>query len=320
MADTAVHVMITGRVQGVWYRGWTIQEASLRGLTGWVRNRGSGCVEALFQGKQAEKGICQSIERVNSLNQSDVIILDRGGGSIEDLWCFNLQSVARANFNSEIPLISAIGHETDFTISDFVADYRAPTPSIAAEIISESHVELNPKINSYYEELVNGMNSSLKELSGEVNHFKELLKHPKEKLIQINQKIDQQHLRIKRSIEVYLLEIQALFRQELENLLRISPLATTIKDQERNNLLKNRLMNAVLENIQKAEINTGKLVATLEAVSPLGVLGRGYSIITSETTGKVIRKKSQVRIGEKIKALLGEGKIQAKVIKKLDEE
>ena len=79
-------------------------------------------------------------------------------------------------------------------------------------------------------------------------------------------------------------------------------------------------MNAVLENIQKAEINTGKLVATLEAVSPLGVLGRGYSIITSETTGKVIRKKSQVRIGEKIKALLGEGKIQAKVIKKLDEE
>jgi len=160
----------------------------------------------------------------------------------------------------------------------------------------------------------------LKELSGEVNHFKELLKHPKEKLIQINQKIDQQHLRIKRSIEVYLLEIQALFRKELENLLRISPLATTIKDQERNNLLKNRLMNAVLENIQKAEINTGKLVATLEAVSPLGVLGRGYSIITSETTGKVIRKKSQVRIGEKIKALLGEGKIQAKVIKKLDEE
>ena len=79
-------------------------------------------------------------------------------------------------------------------------------------------------------------------------------------------------------------------------------------------------MNAVLENIQKAEINTGKLVATLEAVSPLGVLGRGYSIITSETTGKIIRKKSQVRIGEKIKALLGEGKIQAKVIKKLDEE
>ena len=132
--------------------------------------------------------------------------------------------------------------------------------------------------------------------------------------------MSQQHLRIKRSIEVYLLEIQALFRQELENLLRISPLATTIKDQERNNLLKNRLMNAVLENIQKAEINTGKLVATLEAVSPLGVLGRGYSIITSETTGKVIRKKSQVRIGEKIKALLGEGKIQAKVIKKLDEE
>ena len=239
---------------------------------------------------------------------------------MEDLWGFNTEIVARAISETQIPVISAIGHETDFTISDFVADYRAPTPSIAAEIISESHVELNPKINSYYEELVNGMNSSLKELSGEVNHFKELLKHPKEKLIQINQKIDQKHLRIKRSIEVYLLEIQALFRQELENLLRISPLATTIKDQERNNLLKNRLMNAVLENIQKAEINTGKLVATLEAVSPLGVLGRGYSIITSETTGKVIRKKSQVRIGEKIKALLGEGKIQAKVIKKLDEE
>ena len=125
---------------------------------------------------------------------------------------------------------------------------------------------------------------------------------------------------MKRSIDVYLLEIQALFRQHLETLLRTSPLATTLKDQERNKLLKNRLVNAVLKNIKKAETNTGKLVATLEAVSPLGVLGRGYAIISSETTGKVIRKKSEVRIGEKIKALLGEGKIQAKVIKKIDEE
>ena len=272
------------------------------------------------QGESSSKEISLAIKYGSDLPKAQVLVLARGGGSMEDLWGFNTEIVARAISETQIPVVSAIGHETDFTISDFVADYRAPTPSIAAEIISESHVELNPKINSYYEELVNGMNSSLKELSGEVNHFKELLKHPKEKLIQINQKIDQQHLRIKRSIEVYLLEIQALFRQELENLLRISPLATTIKDQERNNLLKNRLMNAVLENIQKAEINTGKLVATLEAVSPLGVLGRGYSIITSVTTGKVIRKKSQVRIGEKIKALLGEGKIQAKVIKKLDEE
>ena len=272
------------------------------------------------QGESSSREISLAIKKGSALPEAQVLILARGGGSMEDLWGFNTEIVARAIDESQIPVVSAIGHETDFTIADFVADYRAPTPSIAAEIISESHVELKAKIDSYYEELLIGMNSSLKELSKEVNHLKALLKHPKEKLIQIHQKIDQQHIRMKRSIDVYLLEIQALFRQHLETLLRTSPLATTLKDQERNKLLKNRLVNAVLKNIKKAETNTGKLVATLEAVSPLGVLGRGYAIISSETTGKVIRKKSEVRIGEKIKALLGEGKIQAKVIKKIDEE
>ena len=272
------------------------------------------------QGESSSREISLAIKKGSALPEAQVLILARGGGSMEDLWGFNTEIVARAIDESQIPVVSAIGHETDFTIADFVADYRAPTPSIAAEIISESHVELKAKIDSYYEEFLNGMNSSLKELSKEVNHLKALLKHPKEKLIQIHQKIDQQHIRMKRSIDVYLLEIQALFRQHLETLLRTSPLATSLKDQERNKLLKNRLVNAVLKNIKKAETNTGKLVATLEAVSPLGVLGRGYAIISSETTGKVIRKKSEVRIGEKIKALLGEGKIQAKVIKKIDEE
>ena len=90
-------------------------------------------VETPVQGKQAENEICKAIERINKFQNSDLIILARGGGSMEDLWCFNMESVARAIFKSEIPLVSAIGHETDFTISDFVADLRAPTPSAAAE-------------------------------------------------------------------------------------------------------------------------------------------------------------------------------------------
>ena len=110
-------------------------------------------VEAQVQGKQAEKSISQAIERVNNFNQADLIILARGGGSIEDLWCFNMESVARAIFNSKIPLISAVGHETDFTISDFVADLRAPTPSVAAEIVSENHHDLNSRIVSIQKDL-----------------------------------------------------------------------------------------------------------------------------------------------------------------------
>ena len=120
------------------------------------------------QGESSSKEISLAIKYGSDLPKAQVLVLARGGGSMEDLWGFNTEIVARAISETQIPVISAIGHETDFTISDFVADYRAPTPSIAAEIISESHVELNPKINSYYEELVNGMNSSLKELSGEV--------------------------------------------------------------------------------------------------------------------------------------------------------
>ena len=99
-------------------------------------------IESKVQGKTADKDIAQAIKRANEVNDFELIILARGGGSIEDLWCFNMESVARAISNSQLPIISAVGHETDFTISDFVADLRAPTPSAAAEIISQNHSNL----------------------------------------------------------------------------------------------------------------------------------------------------------------------------------
>lgn len=168
----------------------------------------------LVQGVEASKDIVKSIELLNRIKGIDVIILGRGGGSLEDLWCFNEEIVARAIFKSEIPIISAVGHETDFTISDFVADYRAPTPSAAAEIAVPDKNELLRDINHLKERLLLKVKRTLdfKKQSLESIMDRPIFKRPLDFINQYLQQIDEIILNSSKAISNFL----KLKRKELE--------------------------------------------------------------------------------------------------------
>ena len=271
-------------------------------------------VDTQVQGKQAENSISKAIERVNAFQQADLIILARGGGSTEDLWSFNMESVARAIFNSKIPLISAIGHETDFTISDFVADLRAPTPSVAAEIVSENHHELNTRIVSIQKDLTLSINNELKKQIEALKTLSKLIKHPGDRLREISQKIDGLEIYLGSLFERFILISRSRVEVFSSSLTELSPIIRVENS-------KNRLGNAV-KDIKRSmkdtiEYKRNQLLTnsnTLQAVSPLSVLSRGYSILTKGKKEEVISSYAQVKVGDEIKGKLKEGQIITKVI------
>ena len=276
-------------------------------------------VETPVQGKQAENEICKAIERVNTFQNSDLIILARGGGSIEDLWCFNTESVARAIFKSEIPLVSAVGHETDFTISDFVADLRAPTPSAAAEIISQNHSNLKTLIESSQKDLYLQINNELRNQNEGLRSLTKLIRHPGDKLREISQQIDGIETHLANLLERILLISKGEVNSISSSLKEFSPYMMVENSKNRiENSIKDirRSMQAVLEEKRNQFLTSSH---TLEAVSPLSVLSRGYSILTKGKEEKVINSYSQVKVGDEITGKLKEGQILTKVIDVSDE-
>ena len=276
-------------------------------------------VEAQVQGKQAEKSICNAIERVNYFRQSDLIILARGGGSIEDLWCFNMESVARSIFNSEIPLISAVGHETDFTISDFVSDLRAPTPSAAAEIISQNHSNLFASLTSIQKDLSLSINNKLVKQNEGLKNLSKLIKHPGDKLREISQKIDGLEMHLGNLTERIFLISRNKISTFSSSLKEFSPIVRVEKNKNRiESSIKDikRSIEEVIGEKRNLFLSSSK---TLEAVSPLSVLSRGYSILTKGEKEQVINSYAQVKIGDEIKGKLKEGQILTKVIEVSDE-
>ena len=276
-------------------------------------------VETPVQGKQAENEICKAIERVNTFQNSDLIILARGGGSIEDLWCFNMESVARAIFKSEIPLVSAVGHETDFTISDFVADLRAPTPSAAAEIISQNHSNLKTLIESAQKDLYLQINNELRNQNEGLRSLTKLIRHPGDKLREISQRIDGIETHLANLLERILLISKGEVNSISSSLKEFSPYMMVENSKNRiENSIKDirRSMQAVLEEKRNQFLTSSH---TLEAVSPLSVLSRGYSILTKGKEEKVINSYSQVKVGDEITGKLKEGQILTKVIGVSDE-
>ena len=276
-------------------------------------------VETPVQGKQAENEICKAIEKANMFQNSDLIILARGGGSIEDLWCFNTESVARAIFKSEIPLVSAVGHETDFTISDFVADLRAPTPSAAAEIISQNHSNLKSLIESVQKDLYLQINNELRNQNEGLRSLTKLIRHPGDKLREISQQIDGIETHLANLLERILLISKGEVNSISSSLKEFSPYMMVKNSKNRiENSIKDirRSMQAVMEEKRNQFLTSSH---TLEAVSPLSVLSRGYSILTKGKEEKVINSYSQVKVGDEITGKLKEGQILTKVIGVSDE-
>ena len=275
-------------------------------------------IESQMQGKTADKEICNAIKKANQTSDLDLIILARGGGSIEDLWCFNMESVARSIAESRLPIISAIGHETDFTISDFVADLRAPTPSAAAEIISQNHSNLSNSIIRLQTDLRSLLINKLGKLKNDLKNQTSLLRHPGEKLRETSQRLDNLESKMKSLLVNITLEKQGRFERCVSMLKSASPLNLIKPNQNAITVYSMNLLNAMKMNIEKKKKIYLKNINTLEAVSPLSVLGRGYSIVSNEDNN-IISSSADLKLKQKIRARFKEGQVIAEVVEKIDE-
>jgi exodeoxyribonuclease VII large subunit len=275
-------------------------------------------IESQMQGKTADKEICNAIKKANQTSDLDLIILARGGGSIEDLWCFNMESVARSIAESRLPIISAIGHETDFTISDFVADLRAPTPSAAAEIISQNHSNLSNSIIRLQTDLRSLLINKIGKLKNDLKNQTSLLRHPGEKLRETSQRLDNLESKMKSLLVNITLEKQGRFERCVSILKSASPLNLIKPNQNAITVYSMNLLNAMKMNIEKKKKIYLKNINTLEAVSPLSVLGRGYSIVSNEDNN-IISSSADLKLKQKIRARFKEGQVIAEVVEKIDE-
>ena len=276
------------------------------------------------QGETAGEEIESAIKLANRHNEIskekiDVLIVGRGGGSSEDLWAFNEERVARAIRASKIPVISAVGHEIDFTIADFVADRRAPTPSAAAEIVAESEASIEAFIRQLKEDLFQLMNFRL--LTAQ-NALQELAYSPV--FVEFPQRIKD----LKYEVEDFETRLADAFgeklkerRKRLENLAgRLSPvrLAKFVSEnQTRLALLRQRQTTAIKNAADNAREKLNVTMASLDALSPLSVLRRGFSIVENEK-GEILREAKSTRAGDKLKIRLASGRLEAEVTKTED--
>jgi len=273
------------------------------------------------QGKDAATDIAQMIELANQRQEVDVLIVSRGGGSLEDLWCFNEEMVARAIFHSHLPVISAVGHETDVTIADFVADVRAPTPSAAAELVSRNQTELLQQLQYRRQRLEIALDRLFAEKQQKLRHLSLRLhnQHPQAQLRIQQQLITQLSHRLQQTLRHH-------WQKTAENLTALSmrlyknPLPLRLQQYEQQLAqLKVRLnshMNLTLSLQQK---QLAHLCGKLDSLSPLKVLARGYSI-TQNQQNFTIRSMKDVNVGEQIKTRLPDGDIISQVIRLEEKE
>lgn len=254
---------------------------------------------AKVQGSEAGKEIVSGIKTFNKLKNVDVIIVGRGGGSLEDLWAFNEEIVARAIFESEIPIISAVGHEVDFTISDFVADLRAPTPSAAAELVVPDRESVQNGLDTYSQRLTLSMQNDLQYQKSKCTELKLRLEksHPKNLLQNYMQLIDELQYRLKHTLKRFsdyrlLLEkLRTKFSQTFRILYIESP---------KKNLLyyRDNLTKLILKNLSNKHDKFLDLTAKLEELNPLKILKRGYSITRKDK--EIINSIKKLNLKDKI--------------------
>jgi exodeoxyribonuclease VII large subunit len=266
------------------------------------------------QGATAAAEITAAVRLAGLRAECDVLILARGGGSLEDLWAFNDESLARAIAASPIPLVSGIGHEIDFTIADFAADVRAPTPSAAAEIAVPDGAEWLASLERLEVRLRRG---ALRRLDAKRERLDWLigraaLVSPQARLAQQSQRADDLEQRLSRAARQILTGRRSTLGELRSRLWQLSPIARLQRTSARQAALYMRLRAAGLAQLQRARERLTPLVRTLNAVSPLATLERGYAIVSLES-GAILRRAADAAPGNIIEARLAQGRIRAKV-------
>ncbi|MBS7663639.1 exodeoxyribonuclease VII large subunit [Pseudomonas lalucatii] len=268
-------------------------------------------IPTAVQGREASAQIVRAL-RLADRQGFDALILARGGGSLEDLWSFNEEAVARAIDACATPIVSAVGHETDVSIADFVADVRAPTPSAAAELLAPDASELVQRLNSLQRRLQLYIRGRLAREHMRLDGLRRRLRHPGERLRQQAQRLDDLEMRLQRAVERRLNERHERLARLHTRLTGQHPERALQLLRQRLASLAERLPRAMREGLKARRLQLHSQVQTLNAVSPLATLGRGYSILLDDR-GRAIRRAADTQPGQRLKARLGEGELDVRV-------
>jgi len=268
------------------------------------------------QGEGAALEIAQAIEELNQLAaEIDILILARGGGSLEDLWCFNEEVVARAIYASCIPIISAVGHEIDYTIADFVADVRAPTPSAAAELVVENKEALRDKLYSLWTRLHQGMKHILDSYRNRLQLALQsrAFTDPSRRIMEYQQRLDDLYGAMQKGIAYNLLHIKHRLDYLQQALMNQKPSQqiTHLRHQLTKYKEKLHLVYHYLIQTRRSQLTT--LMGRLDALSPLSILGRGYSICRKLPGLEIIRDAKEVQIEDEVSVKLHQGGLVCQV-------
>jgi len=279
---------------------------------------------ALVQGENAAKSIVKAIQKANELKRADVLIIGRGGGSIEELWAFNEEIVARAIFSSDIPVISAVGHETDFTIADFVADLRAPTPTGAAELAVPHIEELMERLLNKKSRLIRGMADKYRHEKKRLDYVDRsyILKNPHLLYQQKMEHIDRLTERLTRENQLLYQRAKSELQFLKQRLYRNRPSEQIIREKEACERLEKALKKNVQIILRNKEKDFSQMVGTLQALSPLKIMDRGYSV-TYTKENSLLKSISQTNTGDSILVRVSDGTLNCtvdKIERSLDNE
>lgn len=268
------------------------------------------------QGRDAVPQLLQAISAASMRAECDVLIVARGGGSIEDLWAFNDEAVARALRATPMPVVTGVGHEVDFTIADFVADLRAPTPSGAAELVVPDGAAWRVSFERLGQRLVQTMRRQLRDDADYLLAMRRrlALAHPGQRLRQNAQRLDELEQRLGSRIRLLFSERRHRLQTLSMRLARRSPVAEVQRLSHRHALLETRLRRALPQRLDTLRQTLATLARTLDAVSPLATLDRGFALVTRVSDGALLREASDVRGGDLIDARLAKGTIRARVL------
>jgi exodeoxyribonuclease VII large subunit len=269
---------------------------------------------AKVQGEGAAEEVAQGVRDLNALGDVDVIIIGRGGGSLEDLWAFNDEMLARSIAASKVPVISAVGHEVDFTIADFVADLRAATPSAAAELVvrekqavAESVVDLTRRLRVAAARALVRQRDRLLSMQR-----RRVLTDPARPLRDLERRLDDARARLRRAMTAAMRHAAHRFALSTQGLRNQSPVLRTLENRRQLTRLQIQLSRGAAREMDRSRHRLRVAVGRLDSLSPLAVLARGYSL-TRTRDGEVIRRAPQVRVGDDVSVLLHEGSLDCRV-------
>jgi len=270
---------------------------------------------ALMQGSDSPKQVIKGLEYFNTDGKADLVVITRGGGSQEDLFCFNDELLARAIFSSELPVVSAIGHEIDFTIADFVADLRAPTPSAAAELITPDSTDLLHSLEKYQRiyksAIAQEINNTHKKI--QVNQIRIMHNNPEKRWQRLQQRFDDVLLELQKFpalIDQFKQEIEQKQQEFIKGFIAQSKYLLQLQ-KHRLEMIKAQFRFAIKTQFQNSRHKLELLSTALDELSPLKVMNRGYSFVRKQ--GKIIRSVQSINLKDELELVLSEGTAKVSV-------